>query len=218
MTQSNSQPDIFIYKMTADTGGAPCIHDGLISLCICKPDIRTSPSANKGDWIIGMGGKRVPELKDRLIYIMQVKECIKGSVYYAPESKYADRPDCIYEWDGNDYIWKSGAKYHLDGTGLTTDLGEAPEYDKAICLVGDKFAYFGDGKKTDPSIAEIKTIYEALPRNYKKNHPTADYKQLIDYINQIITKYEGMNSTPTHSDKSKKSNEVEDDMYKVTCG
>jgi len=64
MTQSNSEPDIFIYKMTEDNNVAPCIHDGIISLCICKPDIRTNPSADKGDWIIGLGSsdKRKPEL------------------------------------------------------------------------------------------------------------------------------------------------------------
>lgn len=219
MTQSNSKPDIFIYKMTADNGGAPCIHNGIISLCICKPDIRTNRSADKGDWIIGMGGKSVSDLKGRLIYIMQVKECVDGNLYYAPGSKYADRPDCIYEWDGNEYIWKEGAEYHKNGEQLTHDLGTSPNYDKAVCLVGDKFAYFGNGKKVDPSIKNIEDIYNALPRNYRKNYDTADYKLLIDYIKDyIMTKYEGMNGTPTHSDKDKKCNESEGGGCTITCG
>jgi len=220
MTQSNSGPDIFIYKMTADNGGAPCIHNGIISLCICKPDIRTNPSADKGDWIIGLGSsdKRKPELNGRLVYIMQVKERVNGSVYYAPGSKYENRPDCIYKWDGNEYIWKEEAEYHKDGKELTHDLGNPPKYDKAVCLVGDKFAYFGDGKKENPSIEKIRGIYNALPRNYRKNHDTANYTLLIDYIKDyIMTKYEGMNGTPTHSDKSKKCNE-EDGGCTVTCG
>ena len=31
---------IYVYKMTADTGGAPCVYQGILSLAICKPKIR----------------------------------------------------------------------------------------------------------------------------------------------------------------------------------
>ncbi len=46
--------DIYVYKMTADNGGAPCVHRRLLSLAICKPKIRKA--ANRGDLIFGFGG------------------------------------------------------------------------------------------------------------------------------------------------------------------
>jgi hypothetical protein len=34
-------PKIYIYKLTSDDGGAPCVRDGILSLAICKPWIRS---------------------------------------------------------------------------------------------------------------------------------------------------------------------------------
>ena len=59
---SNREPDIYIYKMVADNGGAPCVAAGLLSLAICKPMIRKS--AAKGSLIFGFGGKAyLPDCK-----------------------------------------------------------------------------------------------------------------------------------------------------------
>jgi len=35
-------PKIYFYKLTCDDGGAPCVQDGLLSLAICKPMIRST--------------------------------------------------------------------------------------------------------------------------------------------------------------------------------
>lgn len=207
MTQSNSKPDIFIYKMTADNGGAPCVDNEVISLCICQTRMR--PVVTSGDWIIGIGGKSASKLlKNRLIYIMQVKECVKGSEYYMPGSKYENRSDCIYEWDGNEneYKLKACAKYHSKGNLAELkkgDLGEKPEYKKAICLVGDKFAYFGDGKYRNPGFESIKEIenyndFYNRSRSYRKNHNSEDYKLLRDYICRIMEKHKGWKGIPTN--------------------
>jgi Nucleotide modification associated domain 2 len=45
----------YVYKMTTDNGGAPCIVDGVLTLAICKPGIRST--AEKGDWLFGFGGQ-----------------------------------------------------------------------------------------------------------------------------------------------------------------
>jgi len=212
----SEKPQIFIYKLTTDNGAAPCIDDGLISLCICKPLIRQA--AEKGDWIIGMGGKSVSELKDRLIYIMQVKAVVEGGDYYAPGSKYEKRPDCIYKWDetGNKFIWKKGAKYHSEKD-LKHDLGSYPEYKRARCLVGHKFVYFGYNK--GPDIVQITDIYNALPRGHKKNHDADIYDRLNCYIHWIMDEFgEGSHGNPTHSYKSKKCDGEEYPVMKSSCG
>src|SRR5579885_3415313 len=62
---------IYIYKLTSDDGGAPCVHDGVLSLAICKPRIRSV--AKEGTIILGFAAdllcKMDPRYKDNcLIY------------------------------------------------------------------------------------------------------------------------------------------------------
>ena len=81
------QQDIFVYKMTADNGGAPCVQDDILSLCICMSRIR--PYTRKGDWIIGLGGKDNHKLRGRIIYIAQVAQRMMGKEYYNESGKWA---------------------------------------------------------------------------------------------------------------------------------
>lgn len=202
--------DIFIYKLTADNGGAPCIKNDLLSLAICKPRIRKS--AKKGDWIIGMGGKSVSDLKDRLIYIAEVTEVVDGGKYFS--NKYKERPDCIYEKDGEEYVWKKGSTYHSQEE-LNHDLGEHPGYVRAICLMSDNFIYFGRNEK--PSIEKIKNIYDGLPRDYSVNHDDETREILLRFIDEVISKFGfGKHGEPTHLDMSRKCNLTEDDVLKCT--
>ena len=198
MNQETKKNKIFIYKLVAENGGAPCVHKGMMSLCLCKPHIRQT--AEKNDWIIGMGGrdKRLPELNDRLIYIMRVTDKIQGKDYYAPKSKYWSRPDCVYKYDDGKYSWKKGSKYHSKSH-LKNDLGEQDKYERALCLVGNHFVYFGNGEKKNPSIDLIKDIYNGLPRDYRKNHQVEIYNRLDKYIENIFNDFgKGTHGEPTH--------------------
>lgn len=42
--EQGSMQRVYIYKLTGDDGGAPCVCDGILSLAICKPAIRAVPS------------------------------------------------------------------------------------------------------------------------------------------------------------------------------
>ena len=202
--------DIFIYKLTADDGGAPAVKDNLLSLCICKPGIRQS--AKKDDWIIGMGGQGVPDLKGRLIYIAQVTNVVEGNKYYS--NKYKNRPDWIYKMNGLKYIWRKGSTYHSPDD-LTHDLGEHPNYDRAICLTSDKFVYFGGNK--EPTIEAIQDIYDGLPRNYRVNHDDTTRERLLTFIEETFSKFgKAKPGKPTHLDMSKKCNTAEGDILQCT--
>ncbi len=202
--------NIFIYKLTTDNGGAPCVKDGLLSLAICKPRIRKS--AGQKDFIIGMGAKSVNDLKGRLIYIAEVTKIIQDGDYYL--DKYSDRPDCIYAKKGQVFNWRFGAQYHSPAD-LTHDLGEQPYYERAICLLSDKFVYFGRNK--EPSIEKIKDIYSALPRDYRVNHNNDTKNRLQEFIDEIFDKYgNGKHGDPTHLDMSKKCNGSEDEIMLCT--
>jgi len=80
---SNPEPDMYVYKMVTDNGGAPCVTGKLLSLAICKPKIRKS--AARGSLIFGFGGK---EYQERLIYIARVTGKLEGEAYYQ-QPKYA---------------------------------------------------------------------------------------------------------------------------------
>ena len=56
---------VYIYKMTVDDGGAPCVSDGILSLAICKPAIRST--AKHENIILGFAGNRLYE-NNCLIY------------------------------------------------------------------------------------------------------------------------------------------------------
>jgi hypothetical protein len=75
---------IYFYKLTADNGGAPCVEDGLLSLAICKPAIRST--ARCGDVIFGFAANSLhPD--NRLIYIARVTEKSKDGLYFLPDSR-----------------------------------------------------------------------------------------------------------------------------------
>jgi hypothetical protein len=168
-----------------------------------------------GDWIIGMGGRSVPELNGRLIYIAKVTNKLTGDKYY--NGSYSDRPDCIYSFNGNIYSWIAGSSYH-EAADLTHDLGEGTSYDRAICLLSKEFAYFGGDKV--PSIGEIRDIYDGLPRDFRKNHDDDTYLRLNNYIMSIQDEFGfGVHGKPTHSNLTSKCNQSEGDvMVSKGCG
>src|SRR5436309_3565884 len=73
---------VYVYKLTVDNGGAPCVTRRLLSLAICKPNIRAR--ACPGDWIFGFGGK---DLGGRLLYIARVSERLENGSYYRDDEE-----------------------------------------------------------------------------------------------------------------------------------
>lgn len=51
-------PRLFTYTIPIDDGAAPNPFNGMCSLAICKPRIRSV--AKPGDWIAGLGSKDAP--------------------------------------------------------------------------------------------------------------------------------------------------------------
>jgi hypothetical protein len=67
----------WVYKLTYDTGAAPHVQNGLLSLAICKPKIRLG--AVPGDVIFGFGGRSFPVIRGaRLIYVAQVTSKLRA--------------------------------------------------------------------------------------------------------------------------------------------
>lgn len=62
----------FRYKLNHDYGLAPNPFGGVMTLAVCKGDIRRSKKLQIGDWIIGTGSKKMGRL-NQLIYAMKVE-------------------------------------------------------------------------------------------------------------------------------------------------
>lgn len=134
---------VYVYKLTVEDGGAPCVADNLLSLAICKPIIRQV--AEKGSWIFGFAANSLGTHPDnRLIYVARVDEIIAPSAYYVASSPYRNRPDCIYEWSGRRFKIRADAAYHSDGTALEHDLGTADgDTNRGRVILSDFYKYFG---------------------------------------------------------------------------
>ena len=125
-----------------DSGGAPCVKDDLLSLAICKPQIRRT--ARRGDRVYGFGGNNdFPP--NRMIFMARITDRLAAGRYYEL-SEYADRPDAIYTRDvAGDLVLRDDAIFHVGVTDHVRrkDIGESPEWANANVLVSDEFRYFG---------------------------------------------------------------------------
>lgn len=65
----------FRYKLNHDYGLAPNPFGGIMTLAVCKGDIRRNKNLAVGDWIIGTGSKKMNML-NQLIYAMRVDGCL----------------------------------------------------------------------------------------------------------------------------------------------
>lgn len=167
---------IYFYKLRVDNGGAPCVTGGLLSLAICKPSIRTT--ARPGDLIFGFAANSL-DSENRLIYAARVTEVIEHGQYYR-HAKFRNREDCVYEWNGTHFAWRSGSRHHCHDD-LEHDLGPHPGYPRASVLLSTDFRYLGalgtaEYRRQFPELARA---VPALGRGHRVHHEEAVTKQLL---------------------------------------
>jgi len=143
------KPRLYTYIVRTDDGAAPNPFNGMCSLTICKPKIRSS--AKPGDWIAGVGSKNAPsgDLSGRLVYAMKVQEVVSLKEYDSratrewpyriPDIKSLNLAsrlgDCIYDFSkGRKPTQRPGVHGPLN---VKTDLGGKN------ALLSKDFYYFG---------------------------------------------------------------------------
>jgi hypothetical protein len=158
---------IYFYKLTVDTGAAPCVQRGVLSLAICKPMIRTR--AEEGDLIFGFTANSL-DTHNKLIYAARVTKKLPNGEYYESD-KFSSRPDCIYTFQSGRYVRRKDAKFHDKPGDLTHDLGEPPDYSRAAVLLSTDFRYFGvNGTDEYKSKYElVRKAVESLGRGQRVN-------------------------------------------------
>jgi hypothetical protein len=173
---------LYYYKLTVDDGGAPCIADGLLSLAICKPFIRTK--AQQGSIIFGFAANSLAGTNP-LLYIAVVTDVAQDGTYYT-EKEYSGRADCVYTRKGGRFAWRSGAHYHGPND-LAHDLGTAPGYPRARVLLSKDFRYLGNRCSADykSKYPAIKAAVEGLGQGHRVNHPAALRDQLLRLKDEV---------------------------------
>jgi hypothetical protein len=174
---SNPEPDIYVYKMVADNGGAPCVAGKLLSLAICK-------------LIFGFGGK---EYQERLIYIARVTGKLEGRGYYQ-QSEYARRADCIYRVEEGRAVRKTSARYHVNSDERKKDVGL--HFENAFVLLSNDFRYLGnkgtDDYKHKQRYRSIRALIENLAQGHRRCHSTELRAELLALKTEIWSNYRRM--------------------------
>ena len=176
---------IYFYKLTVDNGGAPCVQNGLLSLAICKPMIRTT--AKPGDLIFGFAANSLRPADNRLIYVARVTKKLTKGDYYV-QSKFGSRGDCIYEQHKGQFRRRAKARYHDKATDITHDLGR--KYERANVLLSSDFRYFG-ASGTDDYKAQFPRIARAisnLKRGARVHHNELLRDELLNLKDQVWAK------------------------------
>jgi len=178
--------EVYIYKLTVDDGGAPCIHDGVWSLAICKPAIRST--AKKNNVILGFSGNDLYE-NNCLIYIARVTLPLDGRRYF--RDKYAPRPDCIYEWDGRRFDRRPDAKFHASQEDLKHDLGTHPHYKRANVLISEgkqNFRYFRDKCPIEykSKYHRLKSLIDGLGQGHRVNFDSELKEELRQFMDELL--------------------------------
>ncbi len=169
----------YLYKIISDRGGAPCAppplrgEPHLLTLAICKPAIRRT--AQSGDRIVGIASRAL-EAKEgyapaSVIYAGTVDQALPASRYYAPDSPYRRRPDCIYRWQENEgtFVHTGESGLHAHPEHMRKDLGgQFSGYPNGRILLLRDFRYFGRDARSLPEILpQLHRIVAALGQGHR---------------------------------------------------
>lgn len=178
---------VFFYKMTNDAGAVPCVQDGILSLAICKPMIRTS--AEEDDLIFGFAANSLHK-DNRVIYIARVTEVVQDGQYYE-RACHVHRLDCIYRRRQSVFVRRADALFHDRPGDLTHDLGPPPAYRRAAVLLSTDFRYFGAAGTADYNgrYPLVGRVIEGLKQGHRLHHSPALLEQLLHLKKEIWVMY-----------------------------
>lgn len=183
----------FAYKMEHDYGLAPNPFGGVMSLAVCKGQIRNNKNLEIGDWIVGTGSKAM-KCDGVLVYAMKVENKITFDEYWQDEKYINKRPvlngsllqmygDNFYH-TGNDgkVIQEPSAHSNDDNTPnrIHTDRDAAGKY----VLLSTHFYYFGDNAPFIPN--ELRGI---LPKSRSYHYRDISEALLDKFIGWLEASY-----------------------------
>lgn len=158
----STKTHLFIYRMTADSGLAPCIEEKLLSLACCKGGRKDGVHTGIRYWI-GRGKYKNIEFdykkdnvyilgiyKNKFLYLAKITEVMSMTDYFS-DNKYKNRLDDIYNVKdgkliGNRKLTKENI--HCDKEQQARDI--AGKY----VLLSDEYIYLGKDSKPKNKFTE----------------------------------------------------------------
>ena len=140
----------YTYTMTHDTGFAPAVSGGLLSLACCKTRLRYAIAraflnGEREILLLGLCGKQLAKKhglqKYYPVYIAKVSDVVKCQDYHQLPL-YADRPDRQYRYENGQWLPESTNPHKESADLMRRDLfynGNKENY----VLLCDKYVYFG---------------------------------------------------------------------------
>lgn len=138
------------YVLKTDTGFAPHVRHGLISLTTCAPQVRSS--AGPGEWVFAVGSRHYPTRRE-LVYAFRVEYTIHMDEYYNDDRFHGRKPipgndnppgDNIYA--PRDQVEKiavvNGSVLPQSASASADDSYEKGEVDGILCYTHEGGEYF----------------------------------------------------------------------------
>lgn len=193
---------LYVYRLTSNTGFAPCTQDGLLSLTCCKPAIRrvTGRLLTTGEtdsaWILGIVGTTLDRYEvGRWLYAAKVTKAVPFIEYFT-DPKYQNRTDCIYKIENPEaYTPGDHSRLKFSHNGLNShhlkpeewdhDWGVTPKGRSKECyaLLSTHYHWFSDD---DPN-----PLGEKYSAYFCKGRPTGVYEASEEFcadIDRLIAK------------------------------
>lgn len=188
--------EYFIYRMTSDTGNAPCVYGDLLTLACCKGgQLRYYKNSDKitpvhtglrhsigklkecSDTTVYVMGIK----KERVIYVAEITRCLTMEEYFSSE-EFQKRQDCIYECfenqDEQGNVWKLKRRKNFNNRfhGYESQYSDKGNKDKQFhcdelgdyVLLSSNFSYYGNG--TENSVLIPDNLIELMPKHQESKH------------------------------------------------
>lgn len=184
---------IYIYRMTNDTGSAPCIFEkgynktDLLSLACCKGgQIRKGKDVETG--LRHTIGKRHKDKKDEVyvmgiykdyvLYAAKISEIISMEEYYS-NNNYSNRLDYIY--NSKKERNKNNPLFHPEGDGSQLRR----DWNGVYVLLSDNFSYNGEGY-TEYSAEKIKNFLPVRQETKGYDNNSDGFNTVFDFLSEVI--------------------------------
>lgn len=183
---------LLIYVVDRDFGFAPNPFHGTCTLATCKPRIRAC--AQPGDWIVGMGGRRLGAT-GRCIFAMRVGRRLTFNEYWTDPEFRDKRPirngslvmlvgDNIYHRDSDGWIQEDSHHSKADGSSEPSNIRNDTSSDSV--LTSDLFYYFGaSAPEVPPNL--LASIGYRNGRGYRRITMPQPGGGLIDWLSSNFT-------------------------------
>lgn len=174
---------IYRYVVAYDGGTAPRPFDGLCSLAICKPKIRSS--AQIGDWIVGFRAKHPGEV----LYAMQVTERLTMGAYWEDPRFSARKPGHRYPPDNIYRPDQSGGLQQVPNPVHPPDC--APKDIRGgYALLSNRFWYFGANSVPLPNEL-LHLVHTTQGHSIHVNRKVDDVLRLVEWLGSWSTGIHG---------------------------